>query len=197
MTTNHEDPPDRSLKITLEQVMAELARRGMVALKHGAFTGTLALAGLATATNLAGSLLLPAQALAAIKIRLSATMHDAPESLQRELRALADDVAVPGDDDLRRARQRRRFGRSPLAENARMNGRQVRRFCVVDGAAATLLREALDRLHLSARVYDRLLRLARTIADLADSPVVDVAHVREAIHYREPVLPGCPCASAS
>lgn len=66
MTKNHEDPPARSLKVTLEQVVAELARRGMVALKHGAFTGTLALAGLATATNLAGSLLVPAQALAAL-----------------------------------------------------------------------------------------------------------------------------------
>jgi hypothetical protein len=66
MTTNHEDPPHRSLKVTLEQVMAELARRGMVALKHGAFTGTLALGGIAMATTLAGSLLAPAKALAAV-----------------------------------------------------------------------------------------------------------------------------------
>ena len=66
MTSKHDDPkPPRSL-VSLEQVVAELARRGMVALKHGAFTGTLALAGLSTAANLAGTLLLPAQAIASI-----------------------------------------------------------------------------------------------------------------------------------
>jgi len=66
MASQHDDQPARSFVTSLEQVVTELARRGMVTLKHGAFMGTLALAGLATATNIASGLLAPAKALAAV-----------------------------------------------------------------------------------------------------------------------------------
>lgn len=60
----------------------------------------------------------------------------------------------------------------------------MRRYCALDTRGATLLRTAIDRLGLSARAHDRILRVARTIADLAASERIDSTHVGEAIQYR-------------
>ena len=68
--------------------------------------------------------------------------------------------------------------------NARLSVQEIDAWCQPEVAAESLLRTAIDRLNWSARAYHRVLRLARTIADLADSPTVGAAHVSEAIQYR-------------
>ena len=80
--------------------------------------------------------------------------------------------------------QHRRFARSKVACNAQMSGRMVRRHCRVDDASALLLEAAVDRLGLSARAYNRVLKIARTIADLAGAADIGAGHVSEAIQYR-------------
>lgn len=68
--------------------------------------------------------------------------------------------------------------------NAQMNTKQIRKYCVLDEASKTLLKTAMERLNLSARAYDRILKVARTIADLEASERVEGAHISEAIQYR-------------
>ncbi|MCC2672766.1 MAG: Mg chelatase-related protein [Armatimonadetes bacterium] len=83
-----------------------------------------------------------------------------------------------------RAIQSRRFEGSGIYINAAMESRQVRAYCRVDPDAEVLFKAAIQRLGLSARAYDRVLKLARTIADLAASDTIGVSHVAEAIQYR-------------
>src|SRR6185503_4518256 len=83
-----------------------------------------------------------------------------------------------------RARQSARLAGTPALVNARMSGRQTRRHCPLPADAARLLGLAMTRLGLSARAHDRLLRVARTIADLAGSDAITTEHVSEAIQYR-------------
>jgi magnesium chelatase family protein len=81
--------------------------------------------------------------------------------------------------------QRQRFkGRPGLHANAHMAARDLRRHCRLSGAVETLLRDAVNRLGLSARAYHRVLKIARTIADLDASAELTTAHVSEAIQYR-------------
>ncbi len=76
-------------------------------------------------------------------------------------------------------------GKAPMIwRNADMSSRHFGQFCKMDDAAAALLRGAYDRLGLSARGYDRLLRVARTIADLAASEQIEEKHIAEAIQLR-------------
>jgi magnesium chelatase family protein len=65
-----------------------------------------------------------------------------------------------------------------------MSDRDVRRFCPADPAGREILGKAIERLGLSARAYQRILKLARTIADLAGEERIDARHVAEAIQYR-------------
>jgi magnesium chelatase family protein len=84
-----------------------------------------------------------------------------------------------------RARQAARFRADPATHaNAQMGAREVRRFCRLSAPAEALMRQAVTRLGLSARAYHRVLKVARTIADLAGSTELDPAHVSEAIQYR-------------
>lgn len=83
-----------------------------------------------------------------------------------------------------RERQRRRLAGTPLVCNGDMGPSQVREFCRVDDAGKQLIRTAMQQLQLSARAFHRILKLARTIADLADSEEIQVPHVAEAIQYR-------------
>lgn len=69
--------------------------------------------------------------------------------------------------------------------NAQLNTRELVTHCAVDAAARRLLEAALTRLRLSARAYHRVLRVARTIADLDEAAGVGVTHVAEAVRYRE------------
>lgn len=84
-----------------------------------------------------------------------------------------------------RRRQQERFrGRPGISCNARMEGRDLRRWCPLDESTLGLLQTAMTDLGLSARAYDRILKVARTIADLAGDEVVDATHVSEAIQLR-------------
>jgi len=83
-----------------------------------------------------------------------------------------------------RRRQGERLAGSGARVNARMSGRQVRRFCPVPADATRLLAQAVSRLGLSARGHDRVLKVARTIADLAGCERITAEHVSEAVQYR-------------
>ena len=84
-----------------------------------------------------------------------------------------------------RIRQRARFsGSSGVLTNADMGPVEVREFCGLDDASHGLLRAAMQQLHLSARGFHRILKLARTIADLAEEPNITARHLSEALQYR-------------
>ncbi|MBT5877351.1 MAG: YifB family Mg chelatase-like AAA ATPase [Candidatus Latescibacteria bacterium] len=84
-----------------------------------------------------------------------------------------------------RSRQRHRFKASPkLHCNAHMESQEIRTHCPIDAGSHDLLREAITKLGLSARAYDRILKVSRTIADLEGSDRINSGHVGEAIQYR-------------
>ena len=69
-----------------------------------------------------------------------------------------------------------------------MGQRELTQFCQLDGAGTALIKGAFDRMGLTARSYDRILRVARTIADLDGAESIAVDHLAEAIQYRESAL---------
>lgn len=86
--------------------------------------------------------------------------------------------------DRARRVQRQRFSGTNITCNAQMGPGEVRAYCALDAAGEALMKKAFDRMGLSARSYDRILRVARTIADLDGSESIRVPHVAEAIQYR-------------
>ncbi len=81
--------------------------------------------------------------------------------------------------------QRRRFADcAGVHTNAMMNSKMIREYCALSPECSLLLDRAMTKLALSARAYDRILKLARTIADLSDNPEIAPAHIAEAINYR-------------
>ncbi|MCB9553638.1 MAG: YifB family Mg chelatase-like AAA ATPase [Myxococcales bacterium] len=84
-----------------------------------------------------------------------------------------------------RARQHARLGAEGITCNAHMRPSHINRFCALDDTGRRLLMSAMDRLALSARAHDRILKVARTIADLADADAIAPRHLAEAIQYRQ------------
>jgi len=84
-----------------------------------------------------------------------------------------------------RSKQQERFKESEdIHCNAQMHPKMVREICEISSAGQELLRKAMEKLGLSARAYDRILKVARTIADLSGSKNIEIEHLAEAIHYR-------------
>ena len=86
--------------------------------------------------------------------------------------------------EVARARQLERFSGTGIFSNAQMTSAMTTEFCKLGEAESELLRGAFNRLSLSARAYNRILKVARTIADLADSSNIEIPHLAEAIQYR-------------
>jgi magnesium chelatase family protein len=108
-----------------------------------------------------------------------------------EYEALTSTAAEESSADIRarvekvRRRQAERFGQAlKPAVNARMKPRQMREFCEISPSCHAILKHAMDDLHLSARAHDRILKVARTIADLAEADSIGEDHLLEAIQYR-------------
>ena len=86
--------------------------------------------------------------------------------------------------DAAREHQKRRFGSSGVVTNARMTDKHVRSFCTIDEESHQLMEMAIEKLGLSARAMNRILKVSRTIADLESCEKIEPAHVAEAIQYR-------------
>jgi len=133
-----------------------------------------------------------------------------------EYEKLSDDrlgepsAAIQARVEAARQRQRERFGvrrnaspegdladtgvtgvdASPVQSNADMRPAEVRQHCALDDTCRSLMRTAMSQLQLSARAYHRILKLARTIADLAGSEAIGPGHLAEVLQYRPRVLMG-------
>jgi magnesium chelatase family protein len=83
-----------------------------------------------------------------------------------------------------REKQRERFRSGPVRYNAQMTSRQVREFCRLDRICQEMLRHSVEEMGLSARAHDKILRVARTIADVAGESTIGESHLAEAIGYR-------------
>jgi len=84
-----------------------------------------------------------------------------------------------------RKKQTLRFSESEHTHyNAQMSVKQIRVFCALDKASKEMLKSAMERLNLSARAYDRILKVSRTIADLDNEEHILPSHISEAIQYR-------------
>ena len=84
--------------------------------------------------------------------------------------------------------QKKRFAGTEVSCNAYMTPRMIGQYCQLDAAGEKLMQSAFDRLGLTGRSHDRILRMARTIADLAGSETIEAAHLAEAIQYRSSEL---------
>jgi magnesium chelatase family protein len=81
--------------------------------------------------------------------------------------------------------QKNRFADYPgIHCNAQMNSKMLRKYCVINAAGYNILKAAMQKLGLSARAYDRIIKVSRTIADMEASPEIQVHHLAEAIQYR-------------
>ena len=83
-----------------------------------------------------------------------------------------------------RARQHQRFSQTTIVANSHMNHRQIKEYCALNDEGKKLLKMAIDELGFSARAYDKVLKVARTIADLAGEENIGSAHIAETIQYR-------------
>lgn len=102
----------------------------------------------------------------------------------RERREAESSDSIKQRVDAARSRQHRRFGEQSGMCNARMGPTELRYHCVLDDESAILMKEAFEAFGLTARSYDRILKVARTIADLDDSDRITSDHIAEAIQYR-------------
>ncbi len=118
------------------------------------------------------------------RIDLQVEVPRVPHSDLADTRPAEASVVIRGRVEQAREIQQARFSRLRIHCNARMGPKQLQTFCRADTAGQELLKQVTDRLGLSARTYTRLLKVARTIADLAGSEDIEVKHLAEAIQYR-------------
>jgi magnesium chelatase family protein len=103
---------------------------------------------------------------------------------------LADDKVAPESAKIRarvqeaREKQLARFSKTKFTCNAEIGSREIKKYCLVDEKSVGLLKTAVNQMYLSARAYHRILKLARTIADLDDKENIESSHIAEAIQYR-------------
>ena len=103
---------------------------------------------------------------------------------------LTDGPAGSGSPEMRAQvvvaceQQRERFRGTSVLCNAQMKSQQIRRFCPLDERCTNLLKSSVTELGLSARAHDKVLRVARTIADLDSCPEIGESHLHEAVNYR-------------
>ncbi|RMF85524.1 MAG: ATP-binding protein, partial [Planctomycetota bacterium] len=102
----------------------------------------------------------------------------------RTMKPGTDSATLRAQVEQARQAQRARFDGDPRRSNSRMQSRELRRFARIDQAGERVLRQAVSELGLSARAHDKVLRVARTIADLAGEADISATHLAEAIQYR-------------
>lgn len=83
--------------------------------------------------------------------------------------------------------QTNRFKNTNIHCNSEMRNPEIKEYCKLDNQSIDLLRAAVTQMHLSARAYNRILKLARTIADLGKSDNIQLSHVAEALQFRAKV----------
>ena len=105
-------------------------------------------------------------------------------------RDLAGEVKAESSEEIlkrvtyARAIQSERFRQMKIYCNAQMNSRHIKKYCGIDEASSNILESAIDKLGLSARAFNRILKIARTIADLDSEEEILSQHIAEAIQYR-------------
>jgi magnesium chelatase family protein len=80
--------------------------------------------------------------------------------------------------------QKKRFARHKIKLNSQMRPAEVKRYCRLDDESEMLLKNAFDKLKMSARAYDRILKVARTVADMEAADNIQLQHLGEALQYR-------------
>lgn len=118
------------------------------------------------------------------RIDLHVEVTPVPFSRLHEQRSGEPSVTIRERVTRARAMQSERFNSSKTNYNAQMNTKQLKSFCALDEASSELLKLAMNKLQLSARAYERILKVARTIADLDGKEKIESAHLSEAIQYR-------------
>ncbi|MEG2079315.1 YifB family Mg chelatase-like AAA ATPase, partial [Chryseobacterium sp.] len=107
-----------------------------------------------------------------------------------EFEQLAEKKKGENSEDIRkrvliaREIQNERYKDLAISYNAQIGSRELEKFCELDEASFNLIKMAMEKLNLSARAYDRILKVARTIADLEESDNIESHHISEAIQYR-------------
>ena len=118
------------------------------------------------------------------RIDLHVNVPSVEYEMMRRKTPSEDSAAVKQRVDAARDIQKRRFAGTPTPCNAYMTPAQIKAFCPLDAAGDALMKNAFQRMGLTARSHDKVLRLARTIADLEGEEHISAVHLAEAIQYR-------------